>query len=170
LNRRIFGITGWKNSGKTTLTERLVSHFAARGLRVATVKHAHHSFDIDHEGTDSWRHRHAGSVETAIVSSARWAIVHELRGATEPGLDEIISKLSPCDLILVEGFKNDGHPKIECRRAGAKERTPMAGRISNIVAIASDDPLAEPADPPAFSLDDIEGIAKFIADFHGIPR
>lgn len=157
---RVFGITGWKNSGKTTLTERLVAVFTARGFRVGTVKHAHHTFDVDHPGTDSFRHRAAGAVETAIVSYRRWAIMHELREEDEPGLSSILGKLSACDLVLVEGFKNEPHPKIECRRLAARDRTPLVGVVPGVIAVASDHPVED--DLPCFALDDVEAIADFI--------
>ena len=117
----VFGITGWKNSGKTTLTERLVAEFTRRGFRVSTVKHAHHDFDIDREGADSYRHRLAGAAEVAIVSGRRWALMHELRGEDEPKLDEILARLAPCDLVLVEGYKREATPRS--RRDGSTPRT-----------------------------------------------
>lgn len=163
----VFGITGWKNSGKTTLTERLVAYLTAEGFRVATVKHAHHSFDIDREGTDSYRHRQAGAIETAIVSANRWALMHELRSEQEPSLAEILNRLSPADIVLVEGYKNDAHPKIECRRAEARDQAPLTGTIGNIVAIATETPV-QSSIPPQFHLDDVEGIAAFILDFLGV--
>lgn len=169
MKRPIFGVTGWKNSGKTTLTERLVAEFARRGLRVATVKHAHHAFDVDQPGTDSFRHRHAGAMETAIVSSRRWAIMHELKDEDEPTLPEILVKLSPCDLVLVEGFKKEPHAKIECRRREARDQTPLAGSASNIVAVAADHPENE-SELPRFELDDVEAIADFIARHLGLPQ
>lgn len=164
---RIFGITGWKNSGKTTLTERLVAEFRRRGKRVATVKHAHHDFDIDHAGTDSFRHRAAGASEVAIVSGRRWALMHELDGAAEPTLDEVVARLSPCDIVLVEGYKGDGHRKIEVRRLGARETRPLAGSIRNVVAIAADHPLVGEV-LPTFGLDDVTSIADFIAAATGL--
>lgn len=163
----VFGITGWKNSGKTTLTEQLVSAFAARGFRVATIKHAHHTFEVDQPGTDSYRHRAAGAFETAIVSSRRWAIMHELHEEDEPSLPEILARLSPCDLVLVEGFKKGPHPKIECRRRAARDQAPLADTVPNIVAIAADHPL-EGGALPFFQLDDAEGIADFIASYMGL--
>ncbi len=163
MERRVFGITGWKNSGKTTLTERLVAEFCARGLTVATVKHAHHDFDVDKEGTDSFRHRAAGAGEVAIVSGRRWALMHELRGEREPSLAEIVARLSPCDLILVEGYKRGDHPKIETRRVDARDRQPLGPASPNILAIASDHPLPDER-LPVFELDDVTGIADFIAD------
>ena len=167
MNERIFGITGWKNSGKTTLTERLVTHFTAQGFRVATVKHAHHSFDIDRQGTDSFRHRQAGAVETAIVSANRWALMHELRSEQEPQLSEILQRLSPADLVLVEGYKNDAHPKIECRRVGARDQAPLHRTIANIMAIATETP-EQQSTPPQFHVDDVESIGEFILDFLGL--
>ena len=112
----VFGITGWKNCGKTTLVERLVSELRTRGLKVATVKHAHHAFDIDHAGTDSFRHRAAGAQEVAIVSGHRWALMHELRDEEEPRLADVLTRMSPCDIILIEGYKREDHAKIELRR------------------------------------------------------
>jgi len=152
----VFGITGWKNAGKTTLAERLVAEFVRRGWRVATVKHAHHAADIDKPGTDSFRHRAAGATEVALVTGARYAIVCEQEEAT---LGEVLARLAPADLVLVEGFKRDRHPKIEVRGESAE---PMAMGEHNIVAIAAD---AEPADRtlPWFRRDDIAAIADFIA-------
>jgi molybdopterin-guanine dinucleotide biosynthesis protein B len=120
MTHKLFGITGWKNSGKTTMTERLVQELTKRGYKISTVKHAHHNFDIDHVGTDSWRHRNAGASEVAIVSSARYAIMHENMGEEEPSLQAIVSKLAPCDLVLIEGYKRESHRKVELRRSGAK--------------------------------------------------
>ena len=163
----IFGITGWKNSGKTTLTERLVAEFTERGLVVSTVKHAHHRFDIDTPGTDSHRHRMAGAREVALVSGTRWALMHELREEDEPGMMDIVPRLSPCDLILVEGYKREGHPKIECRRIGAREGRPIFENNDTIVAIASDHEVGE-TDLPVFSLNDVGAIADFIARMTGL--
>nr|WP_207621468.1 MULTISPECIES: molybdopterin-guanine dinucleotide biosynthesis protein B [Chelativorans] len=160
-NVKVFGITGWKNSGKTTLTVRLTEEFVRRGLQVATVKHAHHAFDIDQPGTDSFRHRQAGASETAIVSSRRWALMHELREEGEPNLADILARLSPCDLVLIEGFKKEPHPKIECRRLGARDRSPLADLVPGIVALASDHPVETSL--PRYDLDDVAGIADFIA-------
>jgi molybdopterin-guanine dinucleotide biosynthesis protein B len=161
MTHRAFGITGWKNSGKTTLTERLVAELSGRGYRVATVKHAHHDFDIDKEGTDSFRHRAAGAREVAIVSGRRWALMHELAGEEEPSLDDILARLSPCDLVLIEGYKREGHAKIETRRLEAKDRTPLTASDPNIVAVAADHPVAGER-VPIFDLDDIVSIADFI--------
>lgn len=159
---RIFGITGWKNSGKTTLTCKLVEEFTRRGFRVATLKHAHHLFDVDHEGTDSYRHRKAGAGEVAIVSGRRWAIMHELGDADEPSLQQMLARLSPCDLVLIEGYKRESHPKIEVRRQAALDRTPVPDIDASIRAIAADHTVAD-AKIPVFALDDIPGIADMIA-------
>ena len=166
-HRRIFGITGWKNSGKTTLTERLVAEFRRRGKRVATVKHAHHDFDIDREGTDTFRHRAAGAGEVAIVSGRRWALMHELEGAAEPSLDQVIAMLAPCDIVLIEGYKLEAHGKIEVRRLDARDTKPLAGSIPNVLAIAADHPVVG-GHLPAFGLDDVATIADFIAAVTGL--
>jgi molybdopterin-guanine dinucleotide biosynthesis adapter protein len=112
---KVIGVAGFKNAGKTTLVEKLVVELTGRGWRVSTVKHAHHSFDIDHEGRDSFRHRKAGASEVAVVSRHRWAIIHESRAEEEPPLADILAKLAPCDLVIVEGYKRDFHDKIEVR-------------------------------------------------------
>ncbi|MER9233686.1 molybdopterin-guanine dinucleotide biosynthesis protein B [Mesorhizobium sp. M0622] len=161
MNRRIFGITGWKNSGKTTLTEKLVAELVRRGWKVSTVKHAHHDFDIDKPGADSFRHRQAGAMEVAIVSGRRWALMHELRGEDEPTLDAILSRLAPSDIVLAEGYKREAHKKIETRRLEAKDRTPLSATDPHIVAIASDFAVVG-EDLPVFDLDDTNSIADFI--------
>lgn len=167
MNQKLFGITGWKNSGKTTMTERLVACLTARGYRIATIKHAHHNFDIDHEGTDSWRHRKAGAAEVAIVSSQRYAIMHEGPGEEEPSLWEIAAKLAPCDLILVEGYKRETHKKIELRREGSHVGPALSVDDPAIVAIASDQ--QQPGEKvPVFGIDEIEQIADFIEGVMGL--
>ncbi|MBL0936536.1 MAG: molybdopterin-guanine dinucleotide biosynthesis protein B [Rhizobiaceae bacterium] len=167
MNQRVIGITGWKNSGKTTLTERLVTEFVARGLKVSTVKHAHHAFDIDQPGTDSHRHREAGAGEVAIVSGNRWALMHELRDEREPSLDDVLARLSPCDLVIVEGYKREGHLKIETRRRAAKDTRPLSVDDPNIVAVASDHAL--PGETlPVFAIDDIAAMADFITSRLGL--
>lgn len=152
---KIFGVTGWKNAGKTTLVERLVAEFVRRGWRVATVKHAHHDVDIDRPGTDSFRHRAAGAAEVALVGGCRYAIMHE---ASEPSLSEVLARLSPADLVLIEGYKREPHPKIEVR---AVQSEPIAPGDPAVVAIAAD---TEPQDGglPWFRRDDIAGMADFI--------
>lgn len=161
MSNRVFGITGWKNSGKTTLTEKLVAELVRRGRRVSTVKHAHHDFDIDKEGADSFRHRQAGASEVAIVSGRRWALMHELRGEEEPKLADILERLAPTDIVIVEGYKRENHFKIEARRTNAKDRTPLAPSDPSIVAVAADHPQANET-LPVFDLDDIASIADFI--------
>ena len=165
--QRIFGITGWKNTGKTTLTERLVAELTGRGWRVSTVKHAHHSFNVDQAGTDSHRHREAGATEVAIVSGNRWALMHELRNEEEPTLEQILARLSPCDLVLVEGYKKEGHAKIETRRNAAGNRAPLTSGHPNIVAIAADHPI-EGEYVPVFGLDDVVAIADFVERRSGL--
>lgn len=123
MNHKLFGITGWKNSGKTTLTERLVQELTRRGYQISTVKHAHHNFDIDHVGKDSWRHRKAGAAEVAVVSSARYAIMHENLGEAEPSLEAIVGKLAPCDLVLIEGYKRRSHKKSNFGALTARRST-----------------------------------------------
>lgn len=162
----VFGIAGFKNSGKTTMTARLVEELTGRGYRVSTVKHAHHRFDIDHEGRDSYRHRQAGATEVAIVSRSRWALVHELRDEDEPPLGEILAKLAPCDAVLIEGYKREAHPKIELRRAGLGHPE-IAPEDSSIVAIASDGPVG-PANVPVFGIDDVPAIADFVVGHLGL--
>lgn len=161
MTQRVFGITGWKNSGKTTLTEKLVRELTARGWTVSTVKHAHHGFDIDKPGTDSFRHREAGATEVAIVGGSRWAVMHELRGADEPPLEAVLARLAPCDLVLIEGYKREGHPKIEARRVEARDRSPMSEHDETIRAIAADHPV-DCETLPVFALDDFRGMADFI--------
>lgn len=166
---RIFGIAGWKNSGKTGLTVRLVTELTARGYRVSTVKHAHHDFDIDKVGADSFRHREAGAHEVTIVSGTRYAIMHELRGAPEPSFEEVIARLAPCDLVLVEGYKREPIPKIEARRENAARRDPLAPEDSHIVAIAADHPV-EDTGLVVFDLNDTGAIANFIEKITGLDR
>jgi len=161
MNNRVFGITGWKNSGKTTLTEKLVAELVRRGRRVSTVKHAHHEFDIDKEGADSFRHRQAGATEVAIVSGRRWALMHELRGEDEPKLSDILARLAPADIVIVEGYKREGHQKIETRRLEAKDRAPLAPSDPSIVAVAADHPQAGET-LPVFDLNDVAAIADFV--------
>ncbi len=158
----VFGVTGWKNSGKTTLVTRLVTEFAGRGLSVSTIKHAHHDFDIDQPATDSFRHRAAGAGEVLIVSGKRWALMHELRGEAEPVFESVLRRLSPCDLVLVEGYKRESIPKIEVRRSAAAGDRPLAPDDPTIAAIAADHP-TDSRGLPCFALDDVAAIADFIA-------
>ena len=158
---RLFGFAGWSGSGKTTLIERLVPAFAGRGLIVSLIKHAHHTFDIDQPGKDSWRHRQAGCSEVLVTSALRWALVHELRGAAELTLSEAVALVSPCDLLLIEGFKGATIPKLEIRRADQVEPL-LFPHDANIRAIATDDPAAYADRITAFRLDDIDAIATFV--------
>lgn len=164
---RIYGITGWKNSGKTTLVERLVTEITARGFTVSTVKHAHHGFDIDQPGKDSHRHRAAGAAQVLVASSQRWALMTETRGA-EPPLADLLARLDPVDLVLIEGYKRDPHPKIEARRAATAQDL-IAEGDPTIEAIAADTDLP-PLHRPVFNLDDIPAIADFILGRVGLSR
>ena len=163
----VIGIAGWKKSGKTTLVVRLIEEFTRRGLKVASVKHAHHNFQIDDAETDSARHRRAGAAQVAVVSAKRWALIGELGGAPEPDLAEVLAWLGPCDLVIVEGYKSAAVPKIETRRRAASSRETLADRDPNVIAIATDH-AADGRNFPVFSLDDISGIADFIAKFVGL--
>lgn len=157
----VFGIAGWKKSGKTTLTVRLVEELTRRGFKIATVKHAHHDFQIDDAETDSARHRRAGAGQVAVVSRQRWAIVKELRDEPEPNFEEVIGWLDPCDLILVEGYKSAPIRKIEARRQASITKTQLAADDDLVIALASDQPVPESL-LPVFHLDDITAMADFI--------
>ncbi|MGJ8544250.1 MAG: bifunctional molybdopterin-guanine dinucleotide biosynthesis adaptor protein MobB/molybdopterin molybdotransferase MoeA [Sulfitobacter sp.] len=156
---RIFGVTGWKNAGKTGLMERLVAEITGRGFSVSTIKHAHHSFDVDHPGKDSYRHRAAGAGEVLLASKTRVALMQELRGAAEPALETLLARLGPADLVLVEGYKRDRHPKIEAHRAETGNPL-IAPGDPTIRAVASDVP--QVLDRPVFDLDDTVAVADFI--------
>ena len=158
---RLFGFAGWSGSGKTTLIERLVPYLVAHGVTVSLIKHAHHNFDIDQPGKDSWRHRHAGCTEVLVTSAVRWALVHELRGAQELTLADAIARISPCDLLLVEGFKAAALPKLEVWRQDLAQPL-LFPDDPNIRAIATDDPRRFSDRLTAFSLDDIDAIATFV--------
>lgn len=164
---KVWGIVGWKNSGKTGLMERLVAEFVARGLKVSTLKHAHHVFDVDQEGKDSYRHRVAGATEVLLASRRRWALMHELRDEEEQGLAALLAKLRPVDLVLVEGYKRDLHPKIEAHRAETGDEL-IASDDRTIRAVASDCGARAP-DRPAFHIDDTFAIADFISKELGLP-
>jgi molybdopterin-guanine dinucleotide biosynthesis protein B len=157
---KIFGVTGWKNSGKTGLMERLISEFTTRGLTVSSIKHAHHSFDIDHPGRDSYRHRDAGARQVLLASRNRWALMHELRHEDEPSLGDLLKQLSPVDLVLIEGYKRDRHPKIEAHRKETGQPL-IAPEDETIVAVASDTSVA--IDRPVLDLNDTASIVNFIA-------
>ena len=161
----VFGVTGWKNSGKTGLMERLVAEISGRGFTVSTIKHAHHAFDIDHPGRDSYRHREAGAREVILASRKRVAQMTELRGETEPELADLLPRLGPCDLVLVEGYKNARHPKVECFRAEAGHQL-IAPGDQTILAMASDCPVDVAV--PVFDLDDTAAIADFVLSQVGL--
>ncbi|MEM8790213.1 MAG: molybdopterin-guanine dinucleotide biosynthesis protein B [Pseudomonadota bacterium] len=155
----VYGVVGWKNAGKTTLVERLVAEISARGFTVSTIKHTHHGVDVDQPGKDSHRHRQAGAQQVILSSSARWVLMTELRGAEEASLDQLLGHLNPVDLVIVEGYKRDDHPKVEAWRTETGQ--PLIARDDATVrAVASND---EPGtDKPVIGLDDIPRIADFI--------
>lgn len=159
---KVIGFAGWSGSGKTSLIEKVVAVLAARGLDVSLIKHAHHTFDIDHEGKDSWRHRQAGCREVLVSSGRRWSLMHELRGDPELPLDELLQKLSPCDLVLVEGFKHAPIPKIEVRRTEVRE-PPFFLRDPHIVAVATDVELDTAL--PQLDINDPQAVADFVVDY-----
>ena len=162
---KIFGVTGYKNAGKTGLMERLVTEITGRGFTVSTLKHAHHSFDIDHPGKDSYRHRAAGAHQVVLSSGNRWAMMTELRDTPEPPLADLLAQMAPVDLILVEGWKRDKHPKIEAFRA-APNNPLIATNDPTIKAVASDTQLD--LDRPVFDLNDTTIIADFILSETGL--
>lgn len=169
--QRIIGIAGWKGSGKTTLVTRLLPVLTGRGFTVSTVKHAHDGFEVDRPGKDSHRHRVAGAVESVVSSAARWALVHELRGRREPTLDELIARMSPVDLLIVEGFKRLPHAKIEVHRPALGHPLLAAGDPA-VIAIASDGPVENAGRPvldlPALDLNAPEAVADFICAHCGL--
>jgi molybdopterin-guanine dinucleotide biosynthesis adapter protein len=162
---KIFGFAGWSGSGKTTLIERVVPLLTARGLTVSLIKRAHHEFDVDQPGKDSYRHRHAGCSEVMLSSSVRWALMHELRGTAELTLDELVARMSPCDLLIVEGFKRQPIPKIEVFRA-ANGKVPLHPDDPHVVAIATD--VRVDSALPQFALDDVAQIADFVCIHNGL--
>jgi molybdopterin-guanine dinucleotide biosynthesis adapter protein len=163
---RIIGIAGWSGAGKTTLLTQIIPRLVARGVKVSTIKHAHHSFDIDRPGKDSHAHRIAGATEVVVGSGTRWAIVHELRGEPEPTLTELVEKITPVDLVLVEGFKRGSHPKLEVHRASVGKPF-LYPADPAIVAIASDEPLPN-VRILVVDLDDVEGISDILLR-HAMP-
>jgi molybdopterin-guanine dinucleotide biosynthesis protein B len=160
---RIFGFAGWSGSGKTTLIEQVIPRLVSRGLTLALVKHAHHAFDVDQPGKDSYRHRHAGCREVLVTSAVRWALMHELRGDTELSLDGALALLAPCDLVLIEGYKAAPIPKLEIFRAGLGKPL-LHPQDPHIVGIATDEPraLSSTARLPVLALDDYDAIATFV--------
>ena len=159
---KIFGLAGWSGSGKTTLMVRLLPVLIARGVSVSTMKHAHHAFDIDRPGKDSWQHRMAGATEVMVASANRWALMHELRGAPEPGLDLLLTRLSPVDLVIVEGFKAWPVTKIEIFRH-AVGKPPLHPDDKHILGIASDTPFPN-SGRPVVSLDDLDAVVALMLD------
>ena len=155
----IFGFAGWSGSGKTTLIEQLIPRFVQQGLRVSLIKHAHHTFDVDQPGKDSYRHRHAGASEILVTSSRRWVLMHELRGAPEPSFEAQVKNISPCDLLLVEGFKHAPIPKLEVWRAATGEPL-LHPNDPHIVAVASDTKVQTKL--PLLDLNEVDGVARFI--------
>lgn len=162
---RVFGVTGFKNAGKTGLMERLVTEITARGFSVSTLKHAHHTFDVDHEGKDSYRHRQAGAQQVLLSSRNRWALMSELRDTNEVPLADLLAKLDPVDLVLVEGYKRDRHPKVEAYR-GVNDHPLLAREDDTIRAVASDTALDVPC--PVFDLNNTKAIADFILSEVGL--
>lgn len=156
---KVFGIAGYSGSGKTTLLEKLIPQFTARGLKVSVIKHAHHGFDIDRPGKDSYRHREAGATEVLLSCNDRWALMHERRDEGEISLDELISRLAPCDLVLIEGFKQEPVPKLEVYRP-ENGKPPLFHERNDIVALATDDEIATTL--PKLPLNDASAIADFV--------
>lgn len=163
---KVYGIVGWKNSGKTGLMERLVTEITERGFSVSTIKHAHHSFDVDHPGKDSHRHRVAGASQVLLSSRNRWALMSELRGEEEPPLSALITQLSPVDLVLIEGYKRDSHAKVEAHRSETGQSL-LARDDDTVKAVASNEPL-EGLSVPVIDLDDTKAIADFILSQVGL--
>ena len=163
----VFGVTGWKNAGKTGLMERLVAEINGRGHSVSTLKHAHHTFDVDHPGKDSHRHRLAGASQVLLASTERWALMNEHRGVEEPSLSELLAKLEPVDVVLIEGWKRDSHPKVEAWRAETGNPL-IAPNDPTILAVASDTSFE--IDRPVFDLDDTAAIANFILNYLGMAK
>lgn len=157
---RVFGLAGWSGSGKTTLVVKLIPELVRRGVSVSTIKHAHHAFDVDQPGKDSYEHRQAGASEVLVASANRFALMREHRGAQEPGLEALLARLAPVDLVLVEGFKRDRHDKLEIHRPSLGKPL-LAGDDPHIVAVASDTPVAG-LRVPLLALDDIASIAEFV--------
>lgn len=164
---KTIAIAGYSGSGKTTLIEKVIPCLVMEGFRVSLIKHAHHEFDIDQPGKDSHRHREAGATEVLLTSGQRWALMHELRGEQEPTLEEQLKKFSPCDVVIVEGWKYHAMPKIEVHRKLAGKPL-LFPRDDSVVAIATDESLA--TDKPQYSLDDGEGVAQFIIRHLGLRK
>jgi molybdopterin-guanine dinucleotide biosynthesis adapter protein len=164
---KVIGIAGFSGSGKTTLIEKVIPLLVAEGLRVSLIKHAHHEFDLDQPGKDSYRHRDAGCTEVLVSSGTRWALMHELRGMAEPTLQEQLRRFSPCDVVIVEGYKSEAIPKIEVHRRDARAELLFPGD-SHVVAIATDEPLDTAL--PQIPLDDAAAVARFVIRHLGLDR
>ncbi len=158
---KIFGFAGWSGSGKTTLIEQLIPRFIATGLTVSLIKHAHHQFDVDRPGKDSYRHRHAGCTEVLVTSDVRWALMHEMRGAQEQSLEEQVARMAPVDLLLIEGWKSQPLPKLEVYRQ-ANGKPLLHPKDPHIIAVASDVPVQ--TELPRFGIDEYDRIAQFILE------
>ena len=156
---KVIGLAGWSGAGKTTLLARVIPHLLERGLTVSVIKHAHHAFDVDVPGKDSWRHRQAGAAEVLVSSTQRWALMHELRGDAEPRLPELLSRMSRVDLVVIEGFKREPHRKIEVHRV-ANEKPLLFPDDPGVVGVATDTPLETTL--PTAHLDDIEAVAAMM--------
>jgi len=163
MTQKVLGIVGWKNSGKTSLVESLLREMANRGLSLSTIKHAHHNFDIDVPGKDSYRHRQAGAGEVLVVSAQRWALMHELPAERELSLSRLVARLAPCDLILAEGFKKGPHPKIEVARFEREEGL-IADQDANVIAVATDNPLLA-RHHRCLPLNEVAAIADFVCSY-----
>ncbi len=166
----VFGVVGWKNSGKTTLMTGLIRELTDRGFAVSVIKHAHAKFEIDHPGRDSFKMREAGARQVMLSSPRRFALMRELSEAPEMTFEELLPYAGPCDLVLVEGYKRDAYPKIEIRREGAASRDPLANDFPDVMAVASDRPEDEDKSLPVFHIDDIGGMADFIVARLGLER
>jgi molybdopterin-guanine dinucleotide biosynthesis protein B len=160
---RIFGLAGWSGSGKTTLLRQLIPYLIGQGISVSTIKHAHHAFDLDQPGKDSYVHREAGAREVMVASATRWALQHELRGAPEPSLETLLQHMTPVDLLLIEGFKRHDHPKLEIFRPSlGKPPLYPEDRWIEAVVIVGAEPMRDECPLPIYSADDIPGLAEFV--------
>lgn len=167
-NMKTFGFAGWSGSGKTRLIVRLLPELISRGFSVSTIKHAHHNFDIDKPGKDSFEHRRAGASEVMIASEKRWALMHEHRGGAEPDAKALIAEITPVDLVLIEGFKTHAHPKLEIYRS-TLDKPLLYPEDPLIVAVASDRPIEDLA-LPRFDVENIQSVADFVESHCGLKR